>query len=303
MPRALGYPVTCRVASLGRSEFLRVSGLRLHVRRFGRAEAPWLFLLHGWLDASASFGPLIEHLLPKLAGCLNVVVPDWRGHGYSQWAHSGYWFPDYVADLEGMLDHYAVDQVMLIGHSMGAHVAALYAGLRPRRIRSLACLDAFNLPNGVARTAPHRYQVWLDQLRDTPKCNTYPDFETLAKRIMRNHPRLTLNQARFVAQCWAAEDGHGEVRLLVDPGHRLRSPNLHRAAEWEAIWRQITAPTLLLSCAESEHRQAIDSMQRKRRYACFRNRQVEVLPKVGHMLHFEAPQMAAERLAAFLSVT
>ena len=285
----------------GRSEFLRVRGLRLHLRRFGRAEAPWLFLLHGWLDASASFVPLIEHLLPQLSGCLNVVAPDWRGHGYSQWTHSGYWFPDYVADLEGVLDHYAAEQVTLVGHSMGAHVAALYAGLRPRRIRRLACLDAFNLPNGVARMAPRRYRIWLDQLRNGPNYNTYPDFETLAKRIMRHHPRLTLDQARFVAQCWAAEDGRGTVRLLADPRHRTRGPTLYRAAEWQAIWRRITAPTLLLSCAESEHRQAITKVQRESRNVCFRNRRVEELPGVGHMLHFEAPKATAERLAAFLS--
>lgn len=287
---------------IGRSEFVRVRGLRLHVRRFGCTQSPVLIVLHGWMDASGSFVPLIKELLSHFAGRLQVIAPDWRGHGYSEWSQNGYSVADYVADLDALFGHYTGSQsTVLVGHSMGAHVAALYAGLRPQKISGLACLDGFNLPDTPLSLAPSRYRRWLDQTKNPPKHEVYPDFETLARRIVRHHPRLSLPQARCVARCWAAEVGNGQVRLLADPLHRLRGPGLYRVSDSEVIWQLVCAPTLLLQSGESEHRDAISVAERQRRHSCFRNRRLEVLPGIGHMLHFEDPQRTARSLANFLS--
>lgn len=273
----------------------------MHVRQFGLGQSPVLFVLHGWMDASASFVPLIEQVLRHFRGGLQVIAPDWRGHGYSEWARNGYYIPDYLADLDALRAHYAGNQpTVLVGHSMGAHVAAMYAGLCPQRITGLACLDGFNLPDMPARLAPPRYRHWLAQTRNLPKNRAYPDFETLALRIIRHHPRLSLAQGRIVARCWAAEDSNRQVRLLADPRHRLRGPGLYRVSESKAIWRLVRAPTLLLQSGESEHRDVISDVERQRRHACFRDCRVEEMSGVGHMLHFEDPQRTARRLADFL---
>ena len=58
-----------------RSEFVHVRGLRYHVRRWGDASAPKVFLLHGWLDVSATWQYVAEGLLPRV----QVLAPDWRG--------------------------------------------------------------------------------------------------------------------------------------------------------------------------------------------------------------------------------
>lgn len=283
------------------SEFLRVNGLRVHVRRFGAAESIPLFVLHGWMDASASFVPLIDRLLFHFPGRLQVIAPDWRGHGYSEWAKSGYRIADYVADLDTLMGYYAANQPsIVIGHSMGANIAALYAGLYPKRIMGLACLDGFNLPDMSPQKAPSRYRNWLAQTKNLPRNRVYPDFEALALRIARHHPRLSIEMTRHVARCWAAENGAGQVRLLADPQHRLRGPNLYRVAEAKAIWRLVRARTLLLQSGESEHHGAITAVERRRRHACFRDRCVEEFPGVGHLLHFEDPQGVAHRMANFL---
>ena len=82
-----------------RSDFLRIRGLRYHVRCWGDPRLPRLFLTHGWLDVSATFQPLVLPLLQRW----QVLVPDWRGFGHSEWPQDGYWFYDYVADLEALL--------------------------------------------------------------------------------------------------------------------------------------------------------------------------------------------------------
>src|SRR5256885_13949939 len=116
------------------SEFVQIRGLRYHCRCWGGERAPKLFMLHGWMDVSASF----QFLVDALRRDWRVIAPDWRGFGLSEWAKSdSYWFPDYFADLDRLLEHFQADSpTTLVGHSMGGNVAAMYAGIRPERVRS-----------------------------------------------------------------------------------------------------------------------------------------------------------------------
>src|SRR5438552_12136411 len=66
------------------SEFVQIRGLRYHCRCWGEALAPKLFMLHGWMDVSASF----QFLVDALRGNWRVIAPDWRGFGLSEWAKS-----------------------------------------------------------------------------------------------------------------------------------------------------------------------------------------------------------------------
>jgi alpha-beta hydrolase superfamily lysophospholipase len=87
------------------SQFLAVRGLSYHVRSWGDAAAPKLFMLHGWMDVGASF----QFLVDALARDWCVLAPDWRGFGQSAWCEDGYWFADYLADLDALLEHFTPD--------------------------------------------------------------------------------------------------------------------------------------------------------------------------------------------------
>ena len=77
------------------SQFHDIRGLRYHVRTWGSPGAPRLFLLHGWMDVSASFQFLVDGFRREW----HVIAPDWRGFGLSGSDGHGYWFADYYADL------------------------------------------------------------------------------------------------------------------------------------------------------------------------------------------------------------
>ncbi len=280
-----------------RSEYIRVRELRYHVRRWGDPAAPKVFLLHGFLDVSATWQPVAEGLLPKF----QVLCPDFRGFGSTEWPADGYWFQDYVGDVEALADHYSPGEpILLVGHSMGAQVASLYAGLRPARVKKLACLDGLFLPDMEARLAPKRFRRWLDELRDLPKQKTYASFDELAERIRKQHPDLPPERAGFVARCWGREDGHGRISLCADPKHRLSGPGLYRNEESLAIWREITAPTLFVDGGLSQFRNAITPEETARRRACFRDQRAVVVGRGSHMLHFSAPAETARCIADFL---
>lgn len=281
-----------------RSQFLRLRGLRHHVRVFGDDGKPQLFLVHGWLDTSATLGPLAAPLLDRW----QVLAPDWRGFGHSEWPQDGYWFHDYVADLEALLDHYSPDApVLLAGHSMGAQAASLWAGLRPRRVAKLILLDGLLMPDMPPERTPFRFTRWLDELREPPRQKVYASFAELAERVRRQHPYLSLPHAEFIARGWGREDGRGGITLCADPKHRLDMPTMYRSAESEAIWQQVTAPTLFIDAGKSELKGMIGDEERARRHACFRDRREFVLADAGHMLHFSAPRETARHIADFLA--
>lgn len=280
-----------------RSEFVRVRGLRTHVRRWGDAAAPAVFLGHGWLDVSATFQDLVQPLLDRH----QVLAPDWRGFGHSQWPRDGYWFHDYVGDLDALVDHYAASgSVALVGHSMGAQIMSLYAGLRPERVHAFVCLDGLFLPDMAPESAPARFLRWLDTWPGGGD-KTYPSFEYLAERIRVQHPQLSPARASFIARCWAAEDGHGHIRLLADPKHRLAMPALYRAAESMAIWRRVTARCLFVDAGASSLGQAIAPEEMARRRACFGDQRTVRIEGAGHMLHFDAPLATGRVIAGFLA--
>src|SRR5882672_8409549 len=147
------------------SLFVPLRGLRYHCRCWGREGAPALFMLHGWMDVGASF----QFLVDALRGDWHVLAPDWRGFGQSEWCQDGYWFPDYLADLEALLDHFVGDEpARLVGHSLGGNVVMLYAGARPQRVARVVSLEGFGIPAEASVKAPAKYAKWLDALQQPP---------------------------------------------------------------------------------------------------------------------------------------
>jgi pimeloyl-ACP methyl ester carboxylesterase len=283
-----------------RSEFHTIRGLRHHVRIWGDPAAPRLFLLHGWMDVSASFQFLVDAF--KRDWC--AIAPDWRGFGLTGWSGESYWFPDYYADLEALLDRYQPHEpVRLVGHSMGGIVGSIYAGIRPARVARLVSLEGLGLMRHPPDQAPLRYMHWLDQLRNAPGFKPYRSFEEVAARLRKKNPRLTEEQAGYLARHWAKRLDTGEVVLASDPRHKLVNPYLFRVEEAIACWRRISAPVLLVSGKESEipSRMKDTPGQLAERTGAFRNRREIVLQDAGHMMHHDQPERLARVIEDFLT--
>jgi pimeloyl-ACP methyl ester carboxylesterase len=288
---------------LSRSEFLTLRGLRMHVRHWGEPSAPKLFMLHGWMDVSASF----QFVVDCLARDWHVIAPDWRGFGLSERAAADcYWFADYLGDLDGLLQHYSPDApVNLLGHSMGANVVAIYAGVRPHRVAKLINLEGFGLPATQPSQAPARYAQWLDELRAPPPMRNYPSREAVAARLKKTNPRLSAERADFLAGHWAAPNAQGEWEILGDPAHKITSAMLYRSDEVTACWAEITAPVLWV---EADDTDIWNWMGPKETARIEIDRRRDFIPKLhcamisdaGHMMHHDQPAALAQMIEAFL---
>ena len=283
-----------------RSEFHTIRGLRHHVRIWGEAGAPRMFLLHGWMDVSASF----QFLVDSFSREWQFIAPDWRGFGPSEWTREGYWFADYYADLEEYLDRYEPGRpALVVGHSMGGVIASMYSGIRPDRVARLASLEGLGLARHGPDQAPVRYSQWLDQLKDPPGFKPYRSFDEVAARLRKTNPRLTQERAAFLARHWARQLENGDVVLLSDPRHKTVNPYLFRIEEAIACWRRITAPVLLVSGKDSEipGRMKDTPEQLAERKGAFRDRREIELEDWGHRMHHDQPQRLAGIIEDFFA--
>lgn len=282
------------------SVFVDVRGLRYHCRIWGDAGAPKLFMLHGWMDVSASF----QFLVDALQDAWQVIAPDWRGYGQSAWGPADcYWFPDYMGDLDQLLAQFQPEApVTLIGHSMGGNIASMYAGVRPERVGRLVNLEGFGMSRSEAAKAPARYAKWLSQLGDKPGFRDYADFAELASRMRTGNPRLSEARALFLAQHWGRQNAAGRVELRSDPAHKLINPVAYQLEEAMACWRNVAAPVLWIDGADSRtmERMRINAGEHEARMACFRSLKAHTIADAGHMLHHDQPEQLAQLIENFL---
>ena len=282
------------------SIYLQVRGLRYHVRAWGPAAAPPVVFVHGWMDASASFQFVVDALTHER----RILAPDWRGEGLTEWAeHGGYAYPEYIADLDGLLDALCLGApVDLVGHSRGGNIACLYAGIRPERLRRVVNVEGFGLRSREAHEAPEHFARWLDGLRSSPEIRTYSGFDALSAQIRRHNPRLTAAHADFLAQHWGTRRADGQVILRADPALSRPPSLLFRLDEMMACWRKATAPVLWIEATDSTNRQRhhITDTDYAARRACLRTARTEVIRDAGHMVHLEQPEALARLIEAFL---
>jgi pimeloyl-ACP methyl ester carboxylesterase len=256
-------------------------------------------LLHGWLDTGETFQFLVDEMSDRWC----FAAPDWRGFGRSEWEPAGYWFANYLADLDALLDIYSPDApAVLVGHSMGGNVASLYAGVRPDRVAKLVNLEGFGLRSSSPDQAPARYAKWLAEIVAPPRFRDYADFDELAGRLRDANPRLAPERALFLAHHWGMPTPDGRVALRSDPAHKRVNPVLYRLEEAEACWRSVTAPVLWVEAAESETLRflRIDRAAYEARKTCFKNLVAATVADAGHMLHHDQPQRLAQIVEDFL---
>lgn len=108
------------------------SGLQVTYRVAG--DGPPVLLLHGW---AASWGLWKDAMLALEAGGYRAYAPDHVGCGDSSKPLSAYTPATYAAHLDGFVSALGLDQFVLVGHSLGGHIALSYALAHPDKVKRL----------------------------------------------------------------------------------------------------------------------------------------------------------------------
>lgn len=254
--------------------------------------------LHGWMDNAATF----DCLAPLIPGHPFVAM-DLPGHGFSDPRPAGFRYhnADYFDDVLAVLDAlYPQQKVILLGHSLGAGIQMMLAGLLPERVQALVMIEGL----GPLTADPSNY---VDMTRQA--LASYRDFrpgrkpiadEAVAVQARMNGITGVLSEqaSRILCSRSLARNADGELYWLTDK--RLRQNSLMRFSEPQvlACIRAIAAPVLLVRGASGA---PFEQLAGAARLEAFANLQ-QVTVAGRHHLHLdESPAEVAAQVRAFLS--
>ena len=254
------------------------NGIELNVEQRG-AGVPALVFLHYWGGSSRTWRHVIEILAPEF----RTVTIDHRGWGRSAAPARGYALADMADDAEAVIETLDLERYVLVGHSMGGKVAQLLASRRPRGLVGLALVapsppSPLNLPLEIRQGMVHAYEsrasiiATVEQVL-APDGLDPADLETVIADSLAGAPAAKVAWPLAASQ----EDITGAVA-------------------------GIDVPVVVIS---GEH-DRVDPPDILRRELLSRipQAQLHVLPRVGHLSPFEAPDDLAGLVKAFsLSTT
>lgn len=269
-------------------------GVSLRVA-YGPANGEPLLWIHGvgrsWHDAA----PMLAALLPRWS----IVAPDLRGHGGSSHTPGNYLIRDFLGDVTALLQQFDRPAV-IYGHSLGAMLAALVAADCPDRVRAVIAEDPPS-PGFLARLNETSYEPLFRAMQRL--AGTTRDVGAIARELGDVVVRDDANgQLRFRE----IRDGAAirfSARWLCDLDPTVYTPILERrwrdGLQFPEVWSRIKCPTLLLAGDETvggmlPAADARDIMNR------LTDGTLIDFPRVGHQIHWMAPEAVHRAVHAFI---
>jgi pimeloyl-ACP methyl ester carboxylesterase len=223
-----------------------VDGLRYAGLAWGPEDGTPVLALHGWMDHAASF----RDLAPRLAGC-HVVAPDLSGQGLSDHraAHATYNIWDDLPQIAGLMDRLDWADCVLLGHSRGANISALFAAALPEKVRALVALESLAPePVGTAAFVP-TLRAFVEQTRKQ-RARPPRTFATRADYVDRRREQGNSRRTAEALADRALEEGPGGVRMRADPRLFASSAVKLTRAQVETVLSAIRCPVLNLWARE-----------------------------------------------------
>lgn len=220
------------VAISGTSVRVEANGLSHHLLAYGQEGDPAVVMLPG-ITSPAATADFIARPVADLG--FRVVVPDLRGRGETDVVPSGgYRMDDYAADVAGLVAALRLERPAVVGHSLGARIAAAYAvrhAGEPHGLLVLVDPPTSGPGRGPYPTSREAFLAQLDEARRG----------TTAAEVRQFYPRWPERELALRAEVLATCD---ETAVL----------ETHAAFESEDFfpdWVRVTRPALLIRGADS----------------------------------------------------
>jgi len=274
--------------------FQEVKGLRLCLCEWGEeVDAPLVVCLHGILEQGAVWHPLAQDLVRR---GYRVVAPDLRGHGKSDHlpVSGSYNLLDFVSDLAVLSEDWLGKPFVLLGHSYGSMVAALFASLYPERVSKLVLVEPI-LPTPLRESETlERLKTHFEYLAHPPVHGVFPDIATAAASLRLSIPSLSGSLALALAER-ILEPVTGGLQWRWDVRLRYRTGSAFGGLErsgYLALLGQLSLPLTLIYGDKSEFNRPEDLALMQQ----VMTQGKRVILSGGHYLPLEVPRELARVL-------
>ncbi len=273
------------------SQFVEINGLSVHVKTMGQGE-PVFVLLHGFGASLYSWHAVME----PLSRLGRVIAFDRPAFGLTErplaWEGQNPYSPEAQAAMVlGLLDHFGVQQAILMGNSAGGTIAMQVALAYPERVPALILVDPAVYNGGGA-------PAWVRPLLTTPQMRRLGPL--VARQVQRRGPDL-------LEQAW-----HDPARLQPETIELYKKPL--QAENWDlALWEftlasrasglaerldELTLPVLVIT---GDDDRIVPTAESIRLAGELPDAQLAVIADAGHVPHEERPEAFMDAIKGFIS--
>lgn len=261
------------------------NGIQIHYyRSTPPGGAPPVLLLHGVTDNAMCWVRVAE----ALGGAYDLILPDTRGHGFSEKPAAGYTIEERAADVAGLIDALRLNRPVLIGHSLGGQAATATAALYPERVGAVVLEDPAWFEDEPQENRVQQAEAWCADLRRSQRLGR----AGLIAFTQQNNPG------------WHPDERTPWVESKMQVSEQaVREIFLHFRPGWQGFVRQIQCPILLLTGDDARSILVSPAIAQE---AAALNPQVREahIAQAGHVLHrdqFEAYISAVQSFLAQIS--
>jgi pimeloyl-ACP methyl ester carboxylesterase len=274
------------------SQFIAADGLQAHLRDEGPRDSTLtpIVLLHG---TSASLHTW-DGWAQELAKTRRVLRFDLPGFGLTgPRADADYSIAAYVRFVIAMLDAKSIDRCVLVGNSLGGHIAWATAAAHPGRVERLVLVDAsgYALRNPGTRSVPMGFRIAASPVLAPVMQNTLPRFviESSLRNVYGDPAKVT---PELIDRYYELTLRQGNRRAVAQ-----RMQRGFVASDVAAI-KSIAQPTLIL-WGERDRLTPLEFAHNFKRDIA--RSTLVVLPGLGHVPHEEDPAASVAVVQRFLS--
>ncbi len=264
--------------------------MQLFSREYG-SKGPTLVIIHGLYGASDNWVSVVRQLEQDY----HVYLIDQRNHGQSphDTAHT---YVDMAADLLAFFTTHNIEKAHVVGHSMGGKTAMYFALTQPQLIDKLVILDIApksyaSFSNYAQITNNHLLIIESMMKVDFSSVKSRQEVDTQLKQQLPDKP---LRQF-LLKNVERKKDGTYNWRLNLKAIHANLDKIMDGLSEQDHLPVQL--PTVFIRGEQSGYVMDEDMLLARK---FFPGAELVTIPKAGHWLHAEQPELLIKTLAYFL---
>ena len=255
---------------------------------------PTVVLIHGMINSSRHW----EDVAQRLAGSYRVIAPDLIGHGDAATPRGDYSLGAHAATLRDLLDRLGIEQVTLVGHSLGGGIAMVFSYLFPERVDRLVLVASGGLGREVSALLRSATLPGAEYVLPVIASGWMRERIASAGRLLGS---VGLRPGRDLTEVWDGFTSLGDAdtrraflattRAVIDPGGQ--TVNAH-----DYLPDATPIPTLVVWGTKDR---MIPAWHAASATASMANCRVELFQGAGHFPHLDDPDRFAALVREFVA--